>query len=84
MINMARRLSNASDCSGASSPLGGGQHRRDCQLGQLHSVYLDLCKKARACHLLPQCAPTNEQSSVYIDPRCSTVLAPTQQASFNK
>ena len=50
VVNMSRRLSTASDCSGGGGSPGGPPSRmRDCQLGQLHSSYLALCKKVRLC-----------------------------------
>ncbi len=41
-INMSRRLSMASDGSTGS---GAALRKHDCQLGELHSAYEDLCKK---------------------------------------
>jgi hypothetical protein len=75
-VNMSRRLSTASDCSGgegASLGSPGGGRMRDCQLGQLHAAYLGLCKKVlssiplltllcntEVCPAGAACAPMND------------------------
>ncbi|CAL8466096.1 g5632 [Coccomyxa elongata] len=49
-INMSRRLSMASDASTGS---GVALRKHDCQLGELHSAYEDLCKKVAFRALAP-------------------------------